>query len=321
MEMEKDITLLISSKTTRIYLNILSKYLQEAIPGAEITYFVSQHDSENMVTRQTAVVESINLKDKTGILISMDGNVPVKILKNFAGPKILIYLSEVGVPHNKRKYIQGYDYFVPFGKELEKDFLAICKSQNVKIVSGIKNIFAKVMREKENIIYAKLEICKKYPQLQGKKIVSIITRGKCKRQYLKQYEKLNLRKMLKTLPDDTVLATNCNEIYRHSSGLPFKYTEKLLIFSQNDIISMIIASDWIISNMAITENSIAIQYPLLYSDNEYEQESIKRRKGVCVTPEKIVSCVFRDTSVGEEKEENSASQDQFVELIAGLLDV
>ena len=56
------------------------------------------------------------------------------------------------MPHNKRKYIQGYDYFVPFGKELEKDFLAICKSQNVKIVSGIKNILLSYAREREYYI-------------------------------------------------------------------------------------------------------------------------------------------------------------------------
>ena len=94
---KKSITLLISSeKTTRVYLNVLKMYLQKEMPDIHIDYFISQHDKENLVVRKTSVVESEYLKFKSGILISLDGDIPSQMLQNFDGPKILVYLSENG---------------------------------------------------------------------------------------------------------------------------------------------------------------------------------------------------------------------------------
>lgn len=290
---KKSITLLISSeKTTRAYLNVLKMYLQKEMPDIHIDYFISQHDKENLVVRKTSVVESEYLKFKSGILISLDGDVPPQMLQNFDGPKILVYLSENGYPSNRKKYLQGYDYLITFDENIDKYFSPVCVKEKVKILRDIKDVFSEELADKDNRKSALIELQKKFPQLTGKRIFSLITRGTCKRQHLEKYKSVELRKLLKELPQDVIFATNCPQLQAASAGLPYKYGEKMVAFNQNDMINMFYASDWIISNMAITEQCEAVQKPLLYSGNDYEINAIKQRKAECLGPEQITAEVF-----------------------------
>ena len=288
MNKNKSITLMIpSEKITRTYLNVLTRYLQRTMPNIPINYFVSQHDKENSVVCRTAIAESEYLKRKTGIFLGLDGDIPIKIIENFNGPKVLIYLSEIGYPVNKKKYLRGYDYFVAFDECLDNYFYDACAHENIRILSAVKDAFKEELSDQTSKSNALKELEEKYPQLIGKKIFSIITKGVCKKSYLKKYKSVEIKKILKELPDEIVLATNCPQLQSSSAGLPYKYTDKIVLFNQNDMNNMLYVSEWIISNMAITEKCNAVQRPLMYSGNSYEANAVKFRMSECMRPEQM----------------------------------
>lgn len=296
MNNKMNITLLISSqKTSRIYMNVLKEYLQKEIPDAHLTYFISQHDSNNSPRRKSSIIESRYLGQEECILLGLDGFLPPDMLNNISGKKILIYLPEIGVPKDKKKYLIGYNYLITFDERMDAYFADECNKQNVKLLSGVENIFAEELQCKSNILSAKEELYEKYPQLKKKKILSLITRGTCMRHYLEKYKMLDVKRILQQLPDDIVFMTNCRQIQLASSRIPYEYTNKYIGFSQNDLINVIYASNWMLSNMAITEQCAGGQRPLMYNGNEYEKEIQKKHQGVCVIPDESFVDSILDT--------------------------
>ena len=281
----KIILLISSQKTSRIYLNVLKEYLQEEMPEVELSYFISQHDSESAPNRQSSVIESQCLDDENSILLSLDGNVPPSILDNIAGKKVLIYLPEVGCPRDKRTYLQGYDYLITFNEHMDNYFKEECKRQGIILVSGLYSVFDQELCREKHITMAKEELYMKFPQIRGKRILSVIARGTCMRHYLEKYKMIDIKSILYQLPEDVIFMTNCRQIQLASSRLSYKYTDKYVGFDQRDLMNMIYASEWIFSNMAITESSRAVQRPLLYNGNEYEKETQKQRKEECLKPD------------------------------------
>lgn len=282
---ELKIILLISSqKTSRIYLNVLKDYLQEEMPEADLIYFISQHDSESAPNRQSSIIESQCLDDENCIFLSLDGNVPSSILNNIAGKKVLVYLPEVGCPRDKKTYLQGYDYLITFNEHMDNYFREECKRQGIVLVSGLCSVFDRELCREKHITIAKEELYMKFPQTRGKRILSVITRGTCMRHYLEKYKTIDIKSLLYQLPEDVIFMTNCRQIQLASSRLSYKYTDKYVGFDQNDLMNVIYASEWIFSNMAITESSRALQRPLLYNGSEYEKEMQKQRKEECIKP-------------------------------------
>ena len=72
------------------------------------------------------------------------------------GKKILIYLPEVGLPRDKRNYLQGYDYLITFNEHIDNYFQDECKRQNITILSGINSVFDEELHRENSVA-----ICKK----------------------------------------------------------------------------------------------------------------------------------------------------------------
>ena len=278
------IILISSQRTSRIYLNILKDYLQKEFPDAHLSFFISQHDSENSTKRSSSIVESKYIINEDDILLGMDGYVPAEILNNINAKKALLYISEEGMPKDKHNYLNGYDYLLVSEKMVIKCFESECAKRNITLISMTESVFDEELCDKENVKKAQGELYKKYPQIKGKKIFSIITRGTCLHHYLEKYKTTDIKSILRKLPENVVFMTNCRQIQLSASRLPYKYTDKYVAFGQNDLKNVIYASDWTISNMAITEHGRSIQLPLLYSGNQYEKQVSVQRKTECIKP-------------------------------------
>lgn len=280
-----NIILLISSqRTSRIYLNILKNYLQKEFPDAHLSYFISQHDSENTTKRTSSIIESKYMTNKENILLSLDGFIPNEMLSNITAKKALLYLSEEGMPKDKHNYLKGYDYFLASEKEVVKYFEDECAKRNITLIPMTESAFDNEICDEGNVKKAQDELYKKYPQIEGKKIFSFITRGTCLHHYLEKYKTVDIKSILQQLPENVIFMTNCRQIQLSASRLPYKYTDKYIAFGQNDLKNVICASDWIISNMAITEHGRSAQVPLLYNGNQYEKQVSVRRKAECIKP-------------------------------------
>ena len=281
----KIILMISSQRTSRIYLNILEAYLQEEMPDVDLSFFISQHDSDSVPQRRSSVIESHYVGDRNSIFLGLDGNVPSSIMDSIMGKKILIYLPEVGLPRDKRNYLQGYDYLITFNEHIDNYFQDECKRQNITILSGINSVFDEELHRENSVAIAKKDLCMKFPQINGKRILSIITRGTCMHQYLEKYKTIDIKNIVCQLPDDVIFMTNCRQIQLASSRLPYKYTNRYIGFGQSDLVNVVYASEWVVSNMAITESSRAVQWLLLYNGNEYEKEAQKQRREECLKPD------------------------------------
>lgn len=274
-----------SHKTPRIYLNLLKDYLQKQMPDAVIDYFISQHDNENINLQHSSVIESRQIEKSTDILIGLDGELPRDMLKEIKAKKVLIYLPEIGKPHNKKRYFSGYDYIVSFDEEYDSMFRPFAKRGNITILDGVRDIFKSEIQNAKNVEFAKNNLYRQYPQIIGKKIVSIVSRGICDSKYLERYKKIDIRGLLKGLPDDVVLMTNCRQIQLAGASLPYKYINKFVAFGQNNLLDVLAASKWIFSNMGISQKTGAKQGILLYNGNDFEKYSTSKKTVYCLEPD------------------------------------
>lgn len=266
------ILILISSVTTsRMYLILLKKYLQKKFPESVINYFISQHDVENTHVRQSVYAESEKLKKDVDILIGLDGYLPKDLLKYVKGEKYLIHLPEIGYPTNMTSYVNGYDHVVVFGKEYFSFFKKKCQSRNIEVLLGEEDFLKSEMSSVEEKEQARKELIYKHPQIAGKRIISITTRGVCKKKYIEKYKNINLRKILKQLPEDIVLMSNCAQIELASATLPQKYADRYISFGQRELLDVLRVSEWNYTNIGLSEKTSAKIRKIAYSDNEFEK--------------------------------------------------
>ena len=145
------IILISSQRTSRIYLNILKDYLQKEFPDAHLSFFISQHDSENSTKRSSSIVESKYIINEDDILLGMDGYVPAEILNNINAKKALLYISEEGMPKDKHNYLNGYDYLLVSEKMVIKCFESECAKRNITLISMTESVFDEELCDKENV--------------------------------------------------------------------------------------------------------------------------------------------------------------------------
>lgn len=266
------ILLFISSQSTpRIYLALLKKYLQEKMPNVIINYFISSHDEKNYTLKKSVYTELEKLKKDVDIFIGLDGYLPNGLLKYVKGKNYLVYLPEVGHPSNISDYVKGYENLIVFD-EKEKDFFERkCRKKDIEVVWKEKDPFGCELKNSEEIENARKELEGKFPQIVGKRILSITIRGTCQRQYVNKFKNINLKQILKKLPDDVVLMTNCPEIEFASLALPRKYVEKYIMFRQKDMLNVLMVSEWNYTNIGLAEKTAAKIKRIFYSGNNFEK--------------------------------------------------
>lgn len=273
------ILLFISSKTTpRIYLVLLKRFLQRKMPEAIINYFISSHDANNLTEKKSVYTESEKLKKDVDIFIGLDGNLPKNLLKSVKGEKYLIYLPEVGKISDIDAYMEGYDCLVTFEDEHLSYLERRCKKKGIKLLAGKEDPFKQELRNVEERENSKNELIIKHPQIKDKRILAITTRGECKRKYIERYKNINLRKILKNLPEDVVLMTNCPQLELAGESLPQNYTEKFIIFGQREMLDVLLVADWNYTNIGIAEKGTAKIRKIVYSNNGFEKE----QKETCI---------------------------------------
>lgn len=273
------ILLFISSNSTpRIYLVLLKRFIQRRMPEVVINYFISSHDDRNLTARKSVYAESEKLKKDVDVLIGLDGYLPKDLFQHVKGKKYLIHLPEVGQPLNIGAYIEGYDYLVTFSETDKILFEKRCNRKRVKIVMEKEDPFRIELQNMEEIENAKKELLKKHPQIKGKKILAITTRGQCDKKYIDRYKSMNLKEILKKLPEEVVLMTNCAQLELAASMLSQKYSEKFIVFGQSEMIDVLLCADWNYTNIGIVEKSKAKIKKICYSNNEFEKD----RKEICI---------------------------------------
>lgn len=273
MNSKKNILLLISSKSTpRIYLILLKQYLQRTIPDATINYFISAHDDSNETVRKSVYAESEKLKKDVDVLIGLDGYLPKNLLKHVKGKKYLLNLPDVGEPTHMETYFAGYDYLVVFDKDSVEKFKKKCKKKGVEILLGKDDPFKlelSNLKEKER---ARKDLIMRYPQISGKRILAITTRGFCNKKYIEKYKGMNLRKILKELPEDVILMSNCPQLELAAASLPQKYSEKYIVFGQRELIDVLMNANWNYTNIGLSKKTDAEIRKIAYSGNAFEKE-------------------------------------------------
>lgn len=280
MENKKiNILLFISSKTTpRIYLVLLKRFLQRKMPEAIINYFISSHDANNLTEKKSVYTESEKLKKDVDILIGLDGNLPKNLLKSVRGEKYLIYLPEVGKVSDIDTYMEGYDYLVAFEDEHLSYLKKKCKKKDVKLLAGKEDPFKQELRNAEERENSRNELIVKHPQIRGKRILAITTRGECRRKYIERYKNINIKRILKNLPEDVVLMTNCPQLELAGTSLPQNYTERFIMFGQREMIDVLLVADWNYTNIGLAEKGKAKIRKIVYSNNGFEKE----KRATCI---------------------------------------
>lgn len=267
--------LISSEETSRIYLVLLKRYLQKKLPEATINYFISQHDVTNSTVKKSVYAESEKLNKDVDVLLGLDGYLPEDLLKCVKGEKYLLNLPETGMTSNVESYTVGYDYLVVFEKDLLHFYQKKCNEKGIKVLDGNEDPFYKELNDNENRILAKRKLLKRYPQIEGKRVLSIVTRGKCDKRYINKYKKLNMKKLLKQLPDDVVLMSNCPQIELAASALPQKYCDKFIVFGQRELVEVLMISNWNYSNMGVLEKMACKSKMIVYSNNKLEKNKGK----------------------------------------------
>lgn len=267
--------LISSEETSRIYLVLLKRYLQKKLPEATINYFISQHDVTNSTVKKSVYAESEKLNKDVDVLLGLDGYLPEDLLKCVKGEKYLLNLPETGMTSNVESYTVGYDYLVVFEKDLLHFYQKKCNEKGIKVLDGNEDPFYKELNDNENRILAKRKLLKRYPQIEGKRVLSIVTRGKCDKRYINKYKNLNMKKLLKQLPDDVVLMSNCPQIELAASALPQKYCDKFIVFGQRELVEVLMISNWNYSNMGVSEKMACKSKMIVYSNNKLEKNKGK----------------------------------------------
>ena len=268
--------LISSEETSRIYLVLLKRYLQKKMPEATINYFISQHDVKNSTVKKSVYAESEKLNRDVDILLGLDGYLPEDLLKCVKGEKYLLNLPETGMISNVQSYILGYDYLVVFEKELSYFYQKRCREKGIKVLEGNEDPFYEELNDNENRILAKRKLLERYPQIEGKRVLSIVTRGKCHKKYINKYKNLNIKKILKQLPDNVVLMSNCPQIELAASALPQKYCDKFIVFGQRELVEVLMSSNWNYSNMGLSEKIACKSKTIFYSNNKLEKSKGKQ---------------------------------------------
>lgn len=300
-----------SQRTSRLYLILLKDYLQRMLPDAEIDYFISQHDDENINIKKSAIIESNAIKKDLDLLISLDGNLEQKMFSDLTCPRVLYYTLENGNPRNKRRFVSGFDYLITGSRFWDAEFKKSCAEGKVNLLCGCNDVFRQELQNEERIQKSKIKLYKMYPQLSGKRILSIITSGTCKKKYSERYKKLNIKGLIKSLPDDVVLMTNCLELRVATDGLTSRYVEKFIGFTYRDLLDVAVCSKWIISNMALMWDCAAEKRALIYALNDFEKYMYSNYKGYCFKAEtdfskKTKSFIMKN----EEVQEVSTNKDE-----------
>ncbi len=267
--------LISSEETSRIYLVLLKRYLQKKLPEATINYFISQHDVTNSTVKKSVYAESEKLNKGVDVLLGLDGYLPEDLLKCVKGEKYLLNLPETGMTSNVESYTVGYDYLVVFEKDLLHFYQKKCNGKGIKVLDGNEDPFYKELNDNENRILAKRKLLKRYPQIEGKRVLSIVTRGKCDKRYINKYKNLNMKKLLKQLPDDVVLMSNCPQIELAASALPQKYCDKFIVFGQRELVEVLMISNWNYSNIGLSEKMACKSKMIVYSNNKLEKNKGK----------------------------------------------
>ena len=268
--------LISSEETSRIYLVLLKRFLQKKMPEAIINYFISQHDVNNSTVKKSVYAESEKLNKDVDILLGLDGYLPKDLLKCVKGEKYLLNLPEIGMTSNVKSYTAGYDYLVVFEKELLHSYKKKGYEKDIRILEGKEDPFYKELNDRENKILAQKKLLDRYPQIKGKRVLSIVTRGKCDKRYINKYKNLNIKKLLNQLPDDVVLMSNCPQIELATSALSQKYCDKFIIFGQRELVEVLMISNWNYSNMGLSEKIACKSKMIVYSNNEFEKRNGKQ---------------------------------------------
>lgn len=273
MSSKKNILLLISSKNTpRIYLILLKQYLQRTIPDATINYFISAHDDSNETVRKSVYAESEKLKKDVDILIGLDGYLPKDLLKHVKGKKYLLNLPDAGEPTRMEAYFAGYDYLVVFDKESAEIFRKKCKKKRIEILLSKVDPFKLELSNPKEKEKAREELIMRYPQISGKRILAVTTRGVCNKKYIEKYKGMNLKQLLGKLPENMILMSNCPQLELAAASLPQKYSEKYIVFGQRHLIDVLMSADWNYTNIGLSKKTDAEIRKIAYSSNEFEKE-------------------------------------------------
>ena len=270
MKSSKKILILISQKNTpRVYIQLLKEHLQKSFSDCQLNFFISQHDDKRNELKKASYDELERFASEYDYLISLEGYLDGSILSRLDCQKILIFLEDVGKVNEQEKYLCGFDCLYTGSKIWDEYFEKICELKGIKQIKS-ENCFSKILYDEEKKKQARVNLYKRYPQICNKNIFSILVFGiKNKNVHIEQ---INIKKILNNMPIDSIIITNCRELMDASIQVESKYTDKLVMINERDLLDTCIASDKIISNMGvITAASNYVNGVLKYSMNPFER--------------------------------------------------
>lgn len=316
------IVIFISAQNTpRVYLNLLKEYLQEHMAKDEISYMISQYDDTSFIKRMDARLEIDNIQETADLLISFEGYVGKKLFSQIKAKKMLIYVPEMGKPVRKTAYLAGYDYLLLKDTELIKSLSNAAFKQNVKIISNCEDIFSNELCAPDKVRYSREILLTKYPQIDGKRIISFLTKGICGKKYIRGFEEVDYKDVLKKLPDDVILITNCRCLLKAGEQMRYEYINKFVFVEQCDLINILRTSDWILSNIGIMMKCSGAKYAIWFNNNKFEKYmSTVSGQNIYVDEklaEKLLSIILNDAGNSDFVESNNLQP--FHKLLSDLM--
>lgn len=124
-----------------------------------------------------------------------------------------------------------------------KDFAMSSFPSDAEYITDVYIPFAEDINNKQKCDDMRIETEARYHQIEGKKILAILTSDTEQTGSQTKFYNLDIKKLCDDMPDDWIIATNNFFIASQSASLSSKYANKLVILSKNSyLISNILYS-------------------------------------------------------------------------------
>lgn len=268
-------------------LKFVKDYLADNMKDVSFSYLAVNENSENRWVKKGNKRAKKEYCENVGNAVCVDASLPIKLNKTAQeGSKIII-----SVPYDyqfkimnqadstsfvKKKTFSSFTHVIagsPFGKEL---FEKCYNIPNGRIIDNICNPMAWAMNNENEINKRKSMYEKYFPDIKGKKILSILLTGSIKENERNPYQNFDWKKLLASLGDEWFVFTNNENVLENAAHLSSKYCRKIGFVNKIlDARDLLYFSDCVVTNSGMYASYFSSKkkpvYCVKYTGNAFEK--------------------------------------------------
>lgn len=266
-------------------LRIVKDYLAENIEDAAFSYLTVNENIKNPLVKKGIVDTKKNYCKNIKNAIAVDGSLPGKLEKEAAeGSRILIAapydyqfkaMTAVG-KDKKKKTFYNFSHVLPgspFGKEL---FEKCYNISNSEIMDGICNPFAWDLNQDAQIVEKRKRFIEYFPEMEGKKVVSILLNGEPEREDYNPFADFDWVKFFEKIKGEWFVFTNNMSVIENLVRLDYDHKEAFgYVNKMLDAREVLYFSDCVFTNSGLYASYFSSKkkpvYCLKYSDTGFEK--------------------------------------------------